>query len=84
MNTLSTIAQTRRDTINSKVNAIHDELAAFAGPVALQKLDLNVIEGINVGKSVADGACQERVFFKQSLLVADRKQDVNRVLPLLT
>jgi hypothetical protein len=34
------------------VNAVHDAFARLAGPVAFQELDVDVAQGVDVGKAV--------------------------------
>ena len=48
------IPQPRRNTVDRHVNAALDALVAFAGAVALQEFDLQVIERVHVGEAGAD------------------------------
>ena len=51
---LPAIPQPRRDAVDRHVNTALDALVAFAGAVALQEFDLQVIERVHVGEAGAD------------------------------
>ena len=57
--------------------------SASPGPVPLQQFDLQMVERIEIGKAVADGARQQRVGLKQRALARYGQQHGNRGLPLL-
>src|SRR6266571_7941344 len=80
--TLAAVAQTGCDAVDRQVNPGNDILRRVTGAVALQQLDLHVVERIEIGKAVADRAGQERVALKQAPLSGDRQQCLDRRLPL--
>ena len=53
---LSTVAQASRYAIDGKVDAVDDRVASFSAAVALQQLDLDVIERVDIWKAVSDRA----------------------------
>jgi hypothetical protein len=55
---LSAVPQARGDPIDRQVNALDDGVIAVAATVASQQLELQVVERIEIGKPVADGADQ--------------------------
>src|SRR6476469_5589717 len=69
---LSRIAQARGDAVDGEMDALDDALVGVAGAVALQELELHVVEGIEVGKAVADGAGEQGIGLQQLGLPHDR------------
>jgi hypothetical protein len=59
------------------VDGLGDALVGVAGPIAIQKLELHMIERIDTGEAVADCACQCGIAFQQRLLPADREQGLH-------
>ena len=51
---LATVAQSCRDPVDGQMNALHDALVRIPGPVPLQELDLQMVQGVEIGKPVAD------------------------------
>jgi hypothetical protein len=51
------------------------------GTIPFHQLKLQMIQGIEVWKSIANGACEQRILFQQRGLSRDRKQGVNAGLP---
>src|SRR5439155_11973664 len=75
---LPAVAQTRGEAVDGQMDPGHDILIRVAGAIALQQLDLHVIERIQIGEAVADRARQQRIALEQALLVHDREQRVDR------
>ena len=47
------VAQTGGDTVDAKMNGLHDALVALGSTVALEQLDLDVMQRVDIRKSVA-------------------------------
>src|SRR6266481_9308826 len=80
---LPAVAQAGRDTVDTKMNALHDARIGVARPMAPQQFDLHMVERIDVGKAVADRARQQGIALQQRLLPRDGEDRVDRRLPLL-
>src|SRR5829696_4172023 len=65
------VPQARRDAVDREVDPLHHPLLRIAGAVAPQKLDLHVVERIEIGEAVLDRARQKRVLLEQHLLPGD-------------
>src|SRR5262249_30114493 len=78
---LPAVAQAGRDAVDAEVDAFHRSRVAFAGAVALDQLDLNVMQRVDVGEAVADRAGEQRICFQQGFLPGDRQQDLDRIVP---
>src|SRR5438105_3458740 len=78
---LAAVPETCRDTIYRKMDALNNAVVRLPVPIALEKLELHVIEGIDVRKSIADGARQRRIALERSLCFENREQRVKRVPP---
>ena len=51
--TLAAIAQAGSNAVNREMDSLHDPLIGYAGAKALEQLDLNMIERVDIGKAVA-------------------------------
>ena len=59
---LTAVSQACRDTIDREVDPLHHPLVRVAGAMALQELDLHMVERIEIWKTVPDRARQQRIF----------------------
>src|SRR5205823_6738662 len=50
------VAEAGGDAVDAEVDAFFDALAFFAGAIALEELDLEVVEGVDVRDTALDGA----------------------------
>ena len=76
---LPAVAQAGGDAVDGEVDALRRRpSSAVAAAVALQQLDLHVVERIEVGEAVADRAREQRVALQQRLLLHDREQGIDR------
>ena len=60
-----TVAQSGRDAVDGQVDPVHDALVRVAAAMPLQKLDLQVVQRIEVGETVADRAREQPVLLEQ-------------------
>src|SRR6516165_5832367 len=58
---LSAVAQAGSDPVDGEVDAMGNALIGIAGAVAVEELDLHMVERIEIGEAVADRACQKRI-----------------------
>src|SRR3954466_7817646 len=62
---LSAVAQSGGNAVDRQMNPADDRLARVAAAIALQQLDLHMVERIEIGKAVADRTRQQRIAFQQ-------------------
>src|SRR5262245_27891130 len=79
---LPTIPQTRRNSVDGEMDALNNALIRLAVPIALEQFELHVIERIDIREPVADRAGERRVALEQALLLEDRQERLDRILPL--
>jgi len=63
------------------VNAALDALVGLAGAVPAHQLDLQVVQRVDVGKAVADGALQGGVAGQALLFPGDQRQRLGGAVP---
>src|SRR5262249_36558397 len=78
---LPAIAQARGDAIDGQVDSLNHALVGIAGAVALEQLDLQVVDGIEIGETVADRPGEQRILLQQDLLLHDGEHRLDRILP---
>src|SRR5262245_46286945 len=78
---LCAVAQARGNAVDREVDALHHGLVAVAATVALQQLQLHVVERVEVGEAVAYRAGEQLVVLQQSLVLHDLEQGVDGILP---
>src|SRR5436190_20667872 len=78
---LTTVAQPRSYPVDGQMDRLHHALVGIAGPVTLQQFDLYMVERIEVGKAVLNGARQQGILLEQSTLAGDGEHHFNRVPP---
>src|ERR1700678_1955962 len=76
------IPQARRDAVDGELDAGQHLLARRARTVQLQKLDLYVVEWVEIRETIADRAVEQRIAFEQLRLLHDCVQRIDRVAPL--
>src|SRR5262245_61896411 len=55
------LSQTGGDTVDAKMNGLNDALVALATAMALEQLDLDVMQRVDIRKPVAYRACEQRI-----------------------
>src|SRR5277367_3767805 len=65
------IPQARRDAVDGELDAGQHLLARRARTVQLQKLDLYVVEWVEIRETIADRAVEQRIAFEQLRLLHD-------------
>src|SRR5260370_24976971 len=75
------IAQPRRDPVDRQVNAAPHARVRTARAMALDELDLQVIERVEIREAVLDRAREQRVVGEPPLLPSALGQDSRRALP---
>ena len=78
---LSGIAQTRRNPVDRNMNPSLHPLVGLACTVAAHQLDLQVVQGVDVGETVADGALQGGVVGQALFVAGDQLQRSDRQMP---
>src|SRR5712691_3213685 len=78
---LAAVAQRRRDAVDGEMDGAHGALPGVAVAVAAQERELDVVERIQVGETVADRAREGRVAGKELARAGDREQPVARRVP---
>ncbi len=58
---LTAVAQAGSDTVDRQVDAAGDPFVGFAGPVALEQFDLQVVQRVHVGCAQLERVAQHRV-----------------------
>src|SRR5262249_13449800 len=79
---LPTIQKPRRNPVDGEMDALNNALVRLAVPVAFEQFELHVIERVDIGEPVADRTGERRVALEQALLLEDRQQRLDRILPL--
>src|SRR5262249_40357604 len=79
---LAGVAQARRDAVDGQVHALQHRLVGVAATAAAAQLDLQVVQGIDVGQPRTDQRRQVRVLVEQRRLAGDPEQRFGGALPL--
>src|SRR5688500_10342660 len=74
----SAIPQSRGNAIDGEMDGLDDALVGVAGAIALQQLELYVVERVDIGETIANGACEGGVAFEKRVLLEDRQQRLPR------
>ncbi len=70
------------DSVDREVDRLHHALVRIAGTIALEQLQLHMVERIDVGKAVADSARKRGVALQEGALLKNGQQRFLRTLPL--
>ena len=71
---LAAVAQTGSNAVDREMDALHDPLVGSPGAMALEQLDLNMIERVDIRKAVAYRAREQGILLEQRLLLGDGQQ----------
>ena len=69
---LSAVPQPRRDAVDRHADPRGDDLVGVAGPAAAEQVDLQQVQGVDIGQAQADGFGQPGVIFFASRLTAEQ------------
>src|SRR5687767_5106412 len=75
------VAQSGSEAVDGKVDAALHARLGVPRPVAPQELQLQVVQGIEVGEAVADGACERGVRLEEAGAAGDREERLHRRIP---
>src|SRR5439155_10747054 len=76
------IPQPRRQSVNGEVDAALHALVGVARAMAAQELELEVVEGVEVGEAVADRAGERRIRFEEGRGAGDLEERLRRRVEL--
>src|SRR5260221_4680309 len=79
---LSAVAQSRGDAIDREMDRALGALISITGAVTAQQLDLQVVERVEIGKTVSYRARERGVSRKKISRLCDREQPAAREFPL--
>ena len=75
------ISQCRRDTIDAQMNAALHPFTGIAETVTADELQLQMMQWVNVRKTVPDRACQSRVGRQALAIASDQVKGLHRTMP---
>src|SRR4030088_2323183 len=80
---LATIAQPGGDAVYSKMDTCDDPFVRIPCAIPLQQFYLDMVERVDIGKSITNGTLERRGALKQRALAKNSKYRSDRRLPLL-
>jgi hypothetical protein len=71
---LTAVAQPGSDAVDRQMDAAGDPLVGFAGAVALEQLDLQVVQRVHVGRAQLQRTLEHRIVGEEIVLFEDGQQ----------